>query len=886
MGVWRGVNWGWRLLIDAHFTVIFSHQFIFHLEKNCLNNNLPSPYLAMRELASLDFDKALKKINTFDSTREIEESFSQLVDFAQSKEELLLFFDAWLSRPQVYSLNKTMEILQPLVKKYFALLAPGKTEAHFKEGEALLIKFPPNHPISLFIALSLVDTFPELAMKNRESIKPHCNQLTPCEQDDKVLGQFSFSTCFQITLIAELFPSNEKLVYCLARKSPSKEEVQALMSVVGKEVPPWILTAFMGRFTIYELLRMAEKMPSTQETYQFYYSAISRTAISAEEFFFALQKFLEKGSILDAILNRSLYQAFKKEVISLLCSFLVEKYLSVEVYALLEKHFPNDLSLGESYLKIALACPSARLPLLEKIRKGPPLETWSLGDKMKLEIMVGQIEEARKTFCSINNTDLKCSVLSNLKYFIEKKEWHHFDVFFKEFHAFYKKPPQVCFGNPLDETKYFPKFLNLLKQVASKDLKRAVHLAKSHWQGMLLLRLLIEIGVEQENPNADLTNLIEDVRSLATQKHKWYETRDLVLFFQLLKREGTDSANFKTITEVIENSDFICMKDDFLIQLCDLAHSKPEILKTFELASKLKNGIDDNTFCKILYPLIRKYFVLATEADCNEALSLLDRFFPYEDLYFVMSLALVDTFPEFIKNHARAKEFPFSTFLKFYDTQPKASLLLEILNPKDNSNANGHRYLLMKATNIGIHAITTCAPVLKKLNGSDLLLWVTSLPDGPKTYDFYRDLFKEKLKTAAEFETGMQNLLKRTPSNDLKQTALEIVEGAPLEYLTPTVVALLMSTFPGDPTLEKTYLKMAIEQEKDLSQAITLAQAHYTPEQQIHVYIKRAQQHKTLGQEYRFLLAEARSLAFTHFSEEKPGKLITVLKQLLDVEKI
>lgn len=129
----------------------------------------------------------------------------------------------------------------------------------------------------------------------------------------------------------------------------------------------------------------------------------------------------------------------------------------------------------------------------------------------------------------------------------------------------------------------------------------------------------------------------------------------------------------------------------------------------------------------------------------------------------------------------------------------------------------------------------------------------------------------------------MHHLLQRTPS---KQIALEIVEGVPLEYLTPTVVTLLKSTFPGDPTLEKTCLKMAIEQEQDLSQAITLAKAHYTPEQQIHFYIKRAQQHKTLGQEYRFLLAEARSLAFTHFSEEKPAKLIDTLKQLLDVEKV
>lgn len=743
LGVWRRVDRGCKLIIDAHFTVIFSHQFIFLLEKNCLKNNFPFPCLALQELASLDFDKALKKIKTFDSTWEVEECFSLLVDFAQSKEELLLFFDAWLSRPQVYSLGKTREILQPLVKKYFALLAPGKTEAHFKEGEALLKKFHPNHPISLFIALSLVDTFPELAMENRESIKPYCHQLTTCEQDDKVLEQFSFSTCFQITRIAGLFPSNEKLVYSLARKSPPKEEVQALMSVVGKEVPPWILTAFMGRFTIYELLRMAEKMPSTQETYHFYDSVISRTATSAEEFLFALQKFLERGSLLDPILNRSLYQAFKKKVISLLRSRPVEKYLSVEVYALLEKHFPNDLSLGEVYLKIASACPSVRLPLLEKIRQGPSLQEWSLNDKMKLEIMTGHIEEAKKTFCSIKDPNEQCTAFRNLEYFIEKEEWHHFDVFFKEFHTLYKQSYEVRHGNHLDETRYFPEFLNLLKQVASKDLKRAVHLAKNHWQGMLLLRLLIEIGVEQENPNAELSKLIEDVHSLAIQKYKCHNTRDLVVFLQLLKQGGTDSANFKTIAEMIENGDFICLPKDCLQQLRDLAHSKPEILKTFELASKLKNGIDDNTFCNIFYPLIRKYFVLATEADCNEALSLLDRFSPYEDLHFVMSLALVDAFPEFVKSQARAKEFPFATFLKFYETQQNPSLLLEILNPKDDDNTYDHRHLLMLATMIGIHAITHCPTVLKKLNGSDLLLWAASLLRDPERMIFTLNFLKK-----------------------------------------------------------------------------------------------------------------------------------------------
>lgn len=892
LGMCSWINRGCKIVIDAHFTVIFIHQFVFRVEKHCSAKLASFPIYAIPELARIDFPKAFKQTQSYLSRglnsntlpQMVSKALSPLIPSADSKEKILMMLDELITiaRKCGYWNDNTM----PLTKKYFTYLATTKTEAHFKEGEALLKKSKIQNYV-VFVALCLIDTFPELALEKKELIKFYCRgQLDfrgygrPEYLLNTLFGQFPFSTCFTLARITESIPSNNELVDFLARQDPSKEEVLALFASVEGALPWWLVWKFMRPFNLYELLRMAESMLGTKETYVLYHNIISSKVTSAEEFVFALQKLLERKSLLDP--HSHLYQAFKSIVISTVAQIATQKYLSAEVYALLEHSFPND-PLRETYLHFARACAPLRLPLLEKMRKDAPSELCAL---MELEILTEQIEEAKRTFCSIKDPKSQIYAFGLLKYFVEKEEWHYFETFVKEFPSFYLDPSTPWY-NPLNEQEYFPEFLNLLKQVAVKDLKRAVDLTKHYWQGTRLLRFLLELGVEQKNITPEFNALVADVHVLARQKHTC-TSRDIALVFQFLEKEGDHGKAFGTAAAMIENGEWASLNCAMcVVRLGDWAHSREEIFKAFVLANLLQVHIDQHTFCDILYPLVRKYFALEpkTEASFNEALTLLSQFSSFKDLHFVMSLALVDAFPHFIKSHHIGQKFPVSTFLELYETQRNPSLLLEILNPKDDERATTHRSLVMEAATMGVHGITKCQTVQQRLDGIKLLDWALSLPDETATYTFYRKLFKEKLKTAEEFEIGLQHLLKRTPSHDLKQAVLAIVESAPLKYLTPTVVALLKSTFPGDPTFEKTCPNIAIEQEKDLSKAITLAKTDYTPEQQINFYIRRAQQQKTLGQDYRFLLAEARSLAFTLFAEKKPEQLINVLKQLLEVEK-
>ena len=887
LGMCSCINRGCKIVIDAHFTVIFIHQFVFRVEKHCLAKLTSFPISAIPELARIDFPKALKQIKAH-----LNPAFHhQLVPFADSKEKILMLLDDLITiTSQSEHWN---DIIMPLTKKYFTYLAATKTAADFKEGEALLKKSKVRDYI-VFVALCLVDTFPELTLEQKKLIKFYCMGKLDFRgygliqhEFNTLFGQFSFSTCFTLARITESIPSNSELVDFLARQDSSKEEVLALFASVEGALPWWLVLKFMRPFNLYELLRRAESMLETKETYILYRNIISSKVTSSEEFVYALKKLLERKSLLDP--HSHLYQEFKSSVISTISQTATQKYLSAEVYALLEHSFPNDPSLGEAYLHCARACAPLRLPLLEKMKKDAPSELCAL---MELEILTGQIEEAKRTFCSIKDAKSQIYAFGLLEYFIEKEEWHYFETFVKEFPSFYVDASTPWY-NPLNVKEYFPQFLNLLQQVAVKDLKRAVNLAKRYWQGTLLLGFLLGLGFEQKNITPEFNALVADVHVLARQKHKWASS-DIECVFQFLEKEGDHGKAFETAAAMIENGEWTSLNCAMcLVRLGDWAHSREEIFKAFVLANWLQIYIDQHTFCNILYPLVRKYFALEpkTEASFNEALNLLSQFSSFKDLHFVMSLALVDAFPHFVKSHNIRQKFPISTFLELYGTQRNPSLLLEILNPKDDERATTHRSLVMEAATMGVHGITKCQTVQQKLDGVKLLDWALSLPDETATYTFYRELFKEKLKTAEEFEAGLRQLLQRPPSHDLKELVLEVITKAPLEYVSPSIVALLESTFPGDPACALSNLKIAPEKtdeallKQTLTQAIEGAKTLYTPELLITFYTKLAQQQKTAGQEYRFLLAEARSLAFTLFAEKTPEQLINVLKQLLDVEK-
>ena len=504
----------WKTFIDTYFPEVFTHQFLSILQKYPIADQNKKNYLsqyAVKKIVANDFEKALELEKNLEGKFRIVETLEDLVKNADSKEKILKLFDLFLKKKEELDSYHFIESIQPLIERYFSIHASSlkkeKQEViadNFNEALCVLRIFSIDPDTHLLIGLHLVDTYPE-HVKNQQngvfdSLKLKNNFFHYLTQ--RVVEKFSFSTFLNVLVIAKFFPEKYKQIPYFFERITTREDALALFRIGGRKAQKFIkCEEIYKHLNFFDLLQGAALLPEISGTYQFYRTILER-AESAGEFEIGLQKLLERKPIEERL------KEYHRRIVSTILNETPPQYLSFGVYEML-LHYPDSALFAKAFLRIAFVCEkSLRKEIVDRVKRVETLDDDRRSDIMALEIEMEEFEQAKQTFCSIKDPQMKGKAAARLDFFIEKEDWDHFDAFFKELHAFFS---QESVNETFNET-----FGELIQQLAKKDAKRALNLVKSYWTGYPLAAYLCIIAKEQKKQQADFLPLVFEARSLIT----------------------------------------------------------------------------------------------------------------------------------------------------------------------------------------------------------------------------------------------------------------------------------------------------------------------------------------------------------------------------------
>ncbi len=407
---------------------------------------------------------------------------------------------------------------------------------HFNEALSVLKKFHINQTAHLLIGLHLVDTYPEHAQSQQNAVFESLQLKDDCFEyfeARNMVEKFSFSTFLNFLLIAKFFPLIAKFfpkkyggIPYFLQKITNREEALAVLAIDKENVQRFIkYKEIYNHLNFFDLLREATLLLEEERTYDVYQNIILEKAESAEEFKIGFQQLLERKPK-DGYSKRC-----HQWTVSSILQGVTPRHLSFEVYEMLLNYpNPDNAAFAKVFLKIASICEkSLRKKILDGVTRMQELNDDMRIDIMKLEIDMGEFEQAKQTFYSIKNPEKKDeAVFAALIAFIEKEAWDHVNAFFKEFHEH---------GTAT--------FLKLIEEIAKKDTNRALNLAKSYETGYRLASCLTIIAKEQKNQKVDFLPFVFEARSLILSLVTSNEdaSQALVLLEELLELQSDESKN-------------------------------------------------------------------------------------------------------------------------------------------------------------------------------------------------------------------------------------------------------------------------------------------------------------------------------------------------------
>jgi F-box domain len=499
----------WKTFVDTYFTEVPLRQFLVILQKCPIAHPKEKSYFsyfALTKIVKTNFEKALELEKNLIGQYVVDEAIDDLVENADSKEKIFKLFNLLIEGQSYYFFFQS---IQPLIKRYFSILASLKKEQpetivdNFNEALSVLKKFYINQEVHLLIGLYLVETYPEHIKNQQDAVldslqlKDNCFYIVEAR---RVIQEFSFSKFLNFLVIAKFFSEKYEQSPYFFEMITTREDALAFLRIGGTNVQKFVKhKQIYKHLNFFDLLQAATLLLEEIDTYQFY-RKILKQAESAGEFEIGLQKLLE----------RKPQQEQLKEYLRLIIPIILDEtpthHLSSGVYEIL-LHYPDSGSLTKTFLRIASICEiNLHISIVDRIRQMQELNDDMRSDIMALEIKMGDFERAKQTFCSIKNPEAKDKAAARFSFFIEKEDWDYFDIFFKELHAFFNQKL----------TNEISIFSELIKQVAKKDVNKALNLVKSYWTGYLLASFLIIIAKEQKNQKTDFLPLVFEARSLVT----------------------------------------------------------------------------------------------------------------------------------------------------------------------------------------------------------------------------------------------------------------------------------------------------------------------------------------------------------------------------------
>lgn len=267
-------------------------------------------------------------------------------------------------------------------------------------------------------------------------------------------------------------------------------------------------------------------MKEEEETYQFH-GAILLRAESAEEFERGLQVLLERKP------KKAKLKEYIPKFIPVILGATPTHLLSYRVYEMFS-NYPNIVLFAAAFLRIAsISEIGLRMKIVDRVKRIEGLDDHILCNLMALEMGVGEFESARQTFCSIKTPKGKTKAGAQLSFFIEKENWIHFDIFYKELYMFFDQKSRIW-----EEEKEC--VFELIKKIAERDVERALNIVKGYCTGFSLASFMVIIAEEQKKQKLNFLPLVFEARSLITSLVPDEPVQALFLLKKLLELQSDD----------------------------------------------------------------------------------------------------------------------------------------------------------------------------------------------------------------------------------------------------------------------------------------------------------------------------------------------------------